>query len=208
MKPFHYVNVDPQAGAYVAARDCPNGCVVSALDDFSALLGSEPPLSLSERRFAIYWVAHLVGDIHQPLHVAHPDGKGGTATPVLFFGEAQRPNAHWVWDVGLIEHRPPELAFAASKDPPAWRALGESLAASITPAQLRSWRAATSAEAWATESLALSRREAFLTPGAVIDAAYEARHWPSVAQQLEKAGVRLAALLERTLGPKATPATR
>src|SRR5438445_6847342 len=67
MKPFHYVNIDPKAPRYVRERDCPNGSVVTALTQLIALLNSKnPPLSLSERRSAIYWIAHFMGDIHQP----------------------------------------------------------------------------------------------------------------------------------------------
>ncbi len=78
MKPFHYVNVDARAPSYQRERDCKNGCVVTALAQFIALLESDdPPLSLAERRRAIYWTAHFMGDIHQPVHIAHPDGRGG-----------------------------------------------------------------------------------------------------------------------------------
>src|SRR5262245_13542434 len=61
MKPLHYVDVDPRAPSYDRERDCPAGCVVTALAQFLSLLEShDPPLSLAERRRTIYWVAHLM----------------------------------------------------------------------------------------------------------------------------------------------------
>jgi hypothetical protein len=201
MKPFHYVNVDAKAPSYRRERDCPNGCVVTALGQFIALLESrEPALSLSERRRCIYWIAHFMGDIHQPLHIAHPDGKGGTATLLGFFEAPDKRSAHWIWDFGLIERRP--VAAADASDQPPYRRLADELAAELTPAKLRAFQATTSPEALANEGLLLSRRSAFLKSQDHVDAVYEASRWPIVKMQLEKAGARLAAVLNRALDPR------
>jgi hypothetical protein len=204
MKPFHYVNVDARAASYSRERDCANGCVVTALTQFMALLESnDPPLTLSERRRCIYWVAHFFGDIHQPVHVAHPDGKGGTATLLGFFEAKDKRSAHWIWDFGLLERRPrpaPPASDLVASDQPSYRALADELAAGMTPAKLRAFQRVTQPEAVANESLALSKRYAFLKSTDHVDAAYEQARWPVVALQLQKAGARLAAVLERSLG--------
>jgi hypothetical protein len=204
MKPFHYVNVDAKATSYQRERDCPNGCVVTALTQFIALLQSkQPALSLAERRRALYWIAHFVGDIHQPLHVAHPDGKGGTATLLAFFDAPDKRSAHWIWDFGLIERRPLATGLAPAADAePTFRALADELAAQLTPGKVRDYQRTTSPEAFANESLRLSRRYAFLKSSDHVDAAYEQTRWPIVAQQLQKAGVRLAAILDHALGAR------
>jgi hypothetical protein len=203
MKPFHYVNVDAKAQSFVRERDCANGCVVTALTQFIALLESrDPGLSLSERRRAIYWIAHFLGDIHQPLHIAHPDGKGGSATLLRFFEAPDKRSAHWIWDFGLIERRPPAAAAASdavASDQPAFRALADELAAQLTPGKVRAFGRTLSPEALANEGLALSRRYAFLNSSDIVDAAYESSRWPIVATQLQKAGVRLAAVLNHAL---------
>ena len=209
MKPFHYVNVDAKAAAYRQERDCPNGCVVTALTAFVALLESDsPPLSIAERRRCIYWIAHFVGDIHQPLHVAHPDGKGGTATLLPFFEAKDKRSAHWIWDFGLIERRPepPVTENAAGTDQPLYRALAEQLVQGLTPARVKSWQRITAADAIANESLAVSKRSAFLRPSDRIDAAHAAARWPVVSEQLSKAGVRLAAIFNHAFNEP--PATR
>jgi hypothetical protein len=205
MKPFHYVNVDAGAASYQRERDCANGCVVTALSQFIALLGSrDPGLSLSERRGAIYWIAHFLGDIHQPLHIAHPDGKGGSATLLRFFEAKDKRSAHWIWDVGLIERRPPPSApvrDAVATDQPGFRALADELAAGLTPEKVSAFQRTLSPDALASEGLALSRRYAYLRSTDVIDADYESSRWPVVATQLQKAGVRLAAVLNHSLDP-------
>lgn len=206
MKPFHYVNVDAKAPSYRRERDCPNGCVVTALDQFVALLESrEPMLSLAERRRAIYWIAHFMGDIHQPLHVAHPDGKGGSATLLGFFEVPDKRSAHWIWDFGLIERRPapaPPAANAVATDQPAFRALADELQAQLSQAQRQAFQHTTSAEALANEGLQLARRFAFLKSQDHVDAAYESSRWPVVKTQLQKAGARLAAVLNHALDPR------
>lgn len=204
MKPFHYVNVDAKAPSYQRDRDCVNGCVVSALTQFIALLESkEPPPSLTERRRDIYWLAHFMGDIHQPLHVAHPDARGGTLTLLAFFEAPDKRSAHWIWDFGLIERRPAlnvATGDGVASDQPVFRTIADELTAELTPAKVRAFQAVTSPEAIANEGLLLSRSYAFLKSTDHVDATYEKTRWPIVRTQLERAGVRLAAILEHALG--------
>lgn len=212
MKPFHYVNIDPGAPSYSSTRDCPTGCVVSALTQFIALLEtSDPAPTLAQRRSAIYWIAHLMGDLHQPLHVAHPDNKGGTTAQLTFF-DAKRPrSAHWVWDSGLIERRPRSPApEAGTPDPGSPRddhqLLVDELSRGLSPAMLKAFQRTLSPEAIANESLNVARRWAFLRGGDHVDQAYVKSRWPVVAEQLRKAGSRLAAVLERALVRAKKPA--
>jgi hypothetical protein len=202
MKPYHYVDVDPRAPRYDRQRDCANGCVVTALTQFMSLLESpDQPLSAGERRRAIYWVAHLMGDIHQPLHIAHPDNKGGVSTLVWFFDAKDKRNAHWVWDNGLIQQRPRADPPRPDSDPP-YRALADELLSSLTPGDRVRFARTTDPEAIVNEGLSLSRRNAYLQSGDHVDAAYEKSRWPIVRVQLQKAGVRLAAVLEKALGAR------
>ena len=206
MKPFHYVNVDAKAPSYRRERDCPNGCVVTALEQLVMLLESrDPALSLSERRRAIYWIAHFMGDIHQPLHIAHPDGKGGMATLLGFFEAPDKRSAHWIWDFGLIERRPAPAAAVApavATDQPNFRAMADELEAELRPAQRKAFQRTTGAEALANEGLRLSQRSAFLKSQDHVDAAYESTRWPLVKTQLQKAGARLAAVLNHAFDPR------
>jgi len=197
MKPFHYVDVLASAPRYRRDRDCPRGCVVTALTQFIDLLGQ--PASLAERRRLIYWVSHLMGDIHQPLHIAHPDNKGGTATRIPFFDEPEKRSAHWIWDIGLIERRPVRaLPRPGATQRPAYVVLADELEEALEPRERRLWSAVTAPEAIANEGLVLARRYAFLMPSDRVELAYETSHWPIVEQQLQKAAVRLAVVLERS----------
>ena len=46
---------------------------------------------------------HLIGDLHQPLHVGYSTDKGGNTIPVFLDGRAM--NLHEAWDSGIIKER-------------------------------------------------------------------------------------------------------
>ena len=60
------------------------------------------PLANSTKATALAFLVHLVGDIHQPLHVGKNRDLGGNKITVLFFSE--KANIHSVWDSRIIEH--------------------------------------------------------------------------------------------------------
>jgi hypothetical protein len=55
-----------------------------------------------------------VGDLHQPLHCVTNNDRGGNCVPIDFFGnapvesnpqfESYAPNLHAIWDSGIIQH--------------------------------------------------------------------------------------------------------
>jgi hypothetical protein len=65
------------------------------------------------RAEALRFVIHFVGDLHQPLHCASNNDLGGICLPVDFFGaapveenlqyESYAPNLHAIWESNLIE---------------------------------------------------------------------------------------------------------
>jgi hypothetical protein len=95
------------------------------------------------RRVALRFVIHLVGDLHQPLHVGDNGDRGGNDTRVRFFTRGS--NMHRVWDSGIIDR--------AGRGEPAWLA---DLAAMDTP-ESRAKALSGSVEDWATESLLAAR---------------------------------------------------
>ena len=46
---------------------------------------------------------HIVGDVHQPLHVGRKGDRGGNDIKVTWFGESS--NLHKIWDEGLIDNQ-------------------------------------------------------------------------------------------------------
>ena len=58
-------------------------------------------LTDEKRRTALKFLIHLVGDLHQPLHVGRDEDQGGNKITVYWFDE--KTNLHSVWDSKLIE---------------------------------------------------------------------------------------------------------
>lgn len=195
LEPLHYVNVDPSATAVRVGRDC--GCVVGAIEIYRDRL-ADRSLAHGSRVEALRLLAHFVGDVHQPLHVSHPDGRGGTRTEIHFDGDPM--TLHALWDTGLIERKLRSLP--PRRGVPRWRRFAQALDDSIAPADRTRWAASRDPDEWAEESLAVARQHAFaVRDGAVLGDAYYAQSIPAVSIRLQQAGVRLAALLEGALGP-------
>jgi len=55
-----------------------------------------------DEAFALKALAHLIGDVHQPLHCGNGKDKGANDVKVTFFWE--KSNLHRVWDSGMIDY--------------------------------------------------------------------------------------------------------
>ena len=60
------------------------GCVVEKIKEFQAVLRA-PAKTADEKRFALRFLAHLIQDLHMPLHVGDNRDRGGNDTQVRFF---------------------------------------------------------------------------------------------------------------------------
>lgn len=146
---YHYTNIPFQAGKYdpslPGAR--PTDILQTTRECIRVLRGSStafPP------RAALRMLAHLVGDMHQPLHVGNafvsasgplqfvvPDGPTGWRTAIggnaLVYGPQDRFNLHSYWDTHIVNlaMRNDDVATYASKlvselpVPPEWRDTGD-----------------------------------------------------------------------------------
>ncbi len=101
--PLHFVN-GPTDALFPRDSDfdLPQGTV------YSAVLGYAPriidaSLSVDERREALKFFVHFVGDLHQPLHAGFAEDRGANDVPVIYLGE--RINLHRYWDNEIFDHR-------------------------------------------------------------------------------------------------------
>lgn len=99
MKPWHYVNVE-KGKTYIKNSD---ENIVNALEKKILELSDRSKLSEDVVSLDIKIIFHLVGDLHQPLHVGYGIDKGGNTIKVNFYGKSY--NLHQVWDYLLIEKR-------------------------------------------------------------------------------------------------------
>jgi hypothetical protein len=202
LSPMHFDDM-PLCGRVEYSKYCRRGrCATAYLTRQLGIL-SDPSSSPPQRNQALKWVVHLVGDIHQPLHAAGRDDRGGNAVEVAFFGERGadgRLNLHAVWDFHLLRR------WLAERG-------GENavLSEPASARELASWQQGSPSD-WIRESHDIARDLVYpalpvpdsctqpITGVVAIDEAYFARAAPVAVSQVRKAGVRLARLLNETLG--------
>jgi hypothetical protein len=167
-------------------------CVIDKINQFEAEFASGDT-SLEERRLALQFLLHLLGDLHQPLHAIDDADEGGNRKRVSAAG-FDAGSLHYYWDTQFVRALGAEPSGVAA-----------ALIAQISPSVLRRWREG-SVEDWARESYAVGQRYVYEPLPAAdssgqyhlsqsyVDAAQRA-----VATQLSAAGVRLAAILNRAL---------
>lgn len=178
---WHWVTI-PAGTTYAASAKNPTGDVIEAIGRMERVL-ADRTAPRPERQQALKWLVHLVGDIHQPLHVGSRGDRGGNEQLVLWFGAPS--NLHSVWDGGFIEKS--ELAFSE---------LAEKVDVA-SPDDVRAWQAASILD-WAEESRTLEEGAYAIGDGR-LSWRYLATHWPTVERRLAQAGVRLAGVLDRAL---------
>lgn len=185
--PWHYVNIPVYDSVYRPERVCRDGCVIRALEEQAARLANRR-LPDAERAEALKWVVHLVGDLHQPMHVGDRGDRGGNDVRITW--DTLPGNLHGLWDTGLL--------LATGMD--------ENQLVTMLERRIRQRGdlravAAGSVLDWAMESHAMSRDVVygFLPASLALDRSYLVKVRPALEDRLLRAAVRLAALLERSL---------
>jgi len=100
--PWHYVTLNGVIYDHAPSE----GDALQALGRFTKTL-QDPNGSLADKQMALRFVVHLVGDLHQPLHVGKCCDKGGNDVKVKWFGRDL--NLHSVWDSAMVDEE--QLSF-------------------------------------------------------------------------------------------------
>jgi hypothetical protein len=187
---WHYIDIPIDKPHLDMARDCPKGdCVLAKIEDFRKML-ADPAVTPAQRHDALLFLVHFVGDMHQPLHCSDHGDKGGNGVRV-HYGTRQL-NLHSLWDsallgkIGAEDQLFPAMSGEAARKAKKWSRGG--------------------VNNWAEEAHKQSQKVVYgklpKTPAAEtaeIGPAYEAKADPLVRIQIEKAGDRLARILNDTL---------
>ncbi len=202
---WHYIDIPVPTKAKTLDAFCPEGnCVTAKIKSFSETLRTSK--DDAQRRQALLFLVHFVGDIHQPLHCAERScDKGGNSERVNFLQMQKERNValHHVWDSSELDLL---MKHANITDDHVFAGM---LMAAIKPAEAEKWAQASPDQmAWESYKLAVTKvyrgipfqnfcenqkpapMVTDLTP------AYENEGTKVVREQLMKAGVRLAAILE------------
>jgi hypothetical protein len=188
LSPWHYIDFDkvytyPEMQEYLK-----HDTNVDAYTKLNFLISELKKKGLSKENKLLYlhMLIHIVEDVHQPMHTAHADDKGGNDFKVNWFNNPT--NLHSVWDSQLIEFQ--QLSYT------------EYTAAinHTTAAQRAQWQKAPISQ-WLFESNQIAEKlYTEIKPGDTLNYKYNFTHIDIVNQQLLKAGVRLAGVLNSIFG--------
>jgi hypothetical protein len=206
-EPWHFVNIPitaPASAASVSAS-CANNCVVSQIKSNLQLIQNQAT-AVADKKVALMFLVHFVGDVHQPLHCATEiengvSDRGGNSKNVKL--DNTTLNLHALWDHEINE-------TDATNNP---ASLSKTLEGSL-PADTSAWTQGDFVTQAAIESFGKAQsviypsyhQAAAKSAVPLFAAPYQEQMQPIVQQRLQMAGVRLAALLKQAFAaaPAAT----
>jgi hypothetical protein len=179
--PWHYCTI-PDGEKYTGAPA--EGDIIEAINTYISILESGN-ITMEEEAFALKCLIHLIGDIHQPLHVGNGTDKGGNDVRVTYFWQSS--NLHRVWDTGIIDGK--NLSYTEYV---AWidRA---------AQSQIDQWQN-DGIMVWAQESMSYRPQVYNLPEDKKINYRYDYDNIATVNLRLLQAGIRLAGILGEIYG--------
>jgi len=179
---WHWTTI-PDGKKYDDVAANPDGKVVDMIQKFITDLKGKK-LSKKQEVETLKMLVHLVGDIHQPLHVGKPGDRGGNDVKLKWF--RNDTNLHSVWDSGMIDDTRlsyTELATSLGKPD------------NLT---VKKWQSA-SVRDWAHESMTY-RPQVYDIGNGNLSYQYGYKYFSIAKQRMLQAGVRLAGVLNSIYG--------
>jgi hypothetical protein len=179
-KTWHYVTV-PKGKDYHSAEHEEKGDAYEAIGRMEDILKNLESTK-TEKIEAIRMLAHLVGDIHQPLHVGTGEDRGGNNVKIKWFYEDS--NLHRIWDSGMIEEKKMSFSEIAELVDHPTDGISQVVASS------------TDLDVWVKEAVELRPQVYDIGDRDYLSYEYMYKNWSTVKVQLYKGGVRLAQILK------------
>ncbi len=181
---WHYVNVKGGMNAKEFSNYLKNDTITDAFTKLNFMINAlkDKNLAMDKKQMYLRLVIHILGDIHQPMHVGHAEDQGGNRIKVMWFNEPT--NLHALWDDKLIEFQ--KLSYTE-------------YCQNINhaePAQIEAWQKQTMPE-WFYESYQLADKiyGDIKQPDQKLGYRYNYDYVALMNEQLLKGGVRLAGVL-------------
>ncbi len=103
MSSWHYCTIADHKTKYEEGNEeAKNGDVILTIERLLRELSSKN-FTDGDERMAIRMLAHLIGDIHQPLHVGNGEDRGGNDLKIKWF--EGNSNLHRIWDSEIINYQ-------------------------------------------------------------------------------------------------------
>jgi len=176
---WHYINM-PLDSNYENSEKNPSDDLVSGINHCVSII-KDKNASDDDKAFYLKLLIHLIGDLHQPMHIGLAEDKGGNDFKVQWF--YNDTNLHRVWDSQMID-----------KYDMSYNELAEN-ADILDRKQVKAIQEGTIVD-WVNETHELTRKVyANVKPDENLRYRYSYENFETVRTQLQKAGIRLAKVL-------------
>jgi len=183
--PWHFLNL-PLGLSYMEFEQQVKG--MTGENVYSALQTNEQVLldkgtTRTQKTEALKFIVHFVGDLHQPMHISRAEDKGGNTIQLNYEGKGV--NLHSLWDTYLLEHQGLSYEQLAEKYD------------RVSARQIKQWQSDPLIK-WMWESYEISSQlyaEVDRMNSRSIDEAYYQAHIATIGERIQKAGIRLAGML-------------
>ncbi len=98
MRPWHYIDIEKDSLYDVKTTE---RNMITVLNSAIYALKHREDLSDKKIKEHLFYIFHLVGDLHQPLHTGYPNDRGGN--DIIISGPNYGGNLHSFWDTEMIE---------------------------------------------------------------------------------------------------------
>lgn len=183
-KPWHYVNFK-DGETYDASDKNPKGDLIVGIKKCKEIILASDT-SKEDKVFYLKLLVHLIGDLHQPLHVGRAEDKGGNSIRVKWF--RSNTNLHSVWDTKMIE----SFGMAYSELSKNLNRFSSKEVKEIQKGSVLDWVAET-------REITM-KVYASTEPNQNLSYRYMYDHFSTVKSQLQKGGLRLAKVLNELFG--------
>ena len=182
--PWHYVNI-PEGKDYHEVTPSKYGDLITGIGHCVKVL-EDRNSRREDRIFYLKMLIHLVGDLHQPMHVGREEDKGGNDIQLQWFGRGT--NLHKLWDTEMINDYGMSFTELAQSLPKVSR-------------KARNAMQAGTVFDWVEES----QEQANIVYGSAgkgekLAYSYSYKYWGTVELQLLRGGIRLAKVLNDIFG--------
>ncbi len=176
---WHFVNF-PADKKYTDVEPSESGDIVMGIQNCIAIIKDENR-TRADQIFYLKMLVHLIGDLHQPMHVGRLEDKGGNDIQIEWFGRGS--NLHRLWDSNMINDYGLSYTELADKLPKLSR---------------KEQKVVQQGDVydWVKESQELAN-ELYdsVEVGEKLGYKYSYKYWGTVESQLQKGGLRLAKVL-------------
>lgn len=179
---WHWVTIQ-NGETYEQSVKNPKGDLIMTLERLIAELKSKKLTPKQEAEY-LKMIVHLIGDMHQPLHVGFGTDQGGNQVKLTWFGS--NSNLHRVWDSDMIDGSKLSFTELANALPKADATRVKTLQ-SLTIRQM------------AAEAMTY-RTQIYAYGDGKLGYDYNYKNFNTVLDQIQKAGIRLAGVLNQIYG--------